>query len=235
MGRIISVANQKGGVGKTTTCVNLTAALHERGCRVLLCDFDPQGNSTSGMGVDKSRTPTVYELLCGTATTADAIVSTPYGDVLPASRSLSGAEIELAYEDEREFYLKKALAPLRESYDVILIDCPPSLGLLPLNAFCAADGILVPVQCEYYALEGLSDLVFTLRAVRKKLNPTLDIDGILLTMYDSRTNLSAQVAAEVKKYFPGKVLGAVIPRNVRLSEAPSFGMPVFYYDKYSRG
>lgn len=235
MGRIVSVANQKGGVGKTTTCVNLTAALHERGYRTLLCDFDPQGNSTSGMGVSKTSIPTIYELICGKSSSTKTIVSTPYGDVLPASRSLSGAEIELAYEDEREFYLKRVLEPLRDSYDIILIDCPPSLGLLPINAFCAAEGVLVPVQCEYYALEGLSDLVFTLRGIRKKLNPTLDIDGILLTMFDSRTNLSAQVASEVKKYFPGKVLSAVIPRNVRLSEAPSFGKPVFYYDKYSRG
>ena len=235
MGRIISVSNQKGGVGKTTTCVNLTAALKERGYKVLLCDFDPQGNASSGMGVDKTRTPSVYELICGDASFEETIAETPYGDLLPASRTLSGAEIELAYEEEREFFLKKILEPVREQYDVILIDCPPSLGLLPLNAFCAADGILVPVQCEYYALEGLSDLVFTLRAVKKKLNPDLNIDGILLTMYDARTNLSAQVAAEVKKYFPGKVLGAVIPRNVRLSEAPSFGKPVFYYDKLSRG
>jgi len=235
MGKIIAVVNQKGGVGKTTTAVNLTCALNESGKRALLVDFDPQGNATSGMGVDKNVAPTVYEALLGTVEAARAVLSTRYGPVLPANKSLSGAEIELVSVEEREYLLKRALAPLRDAYDFILIDCPPSLGLLPLNALCAADTVLVPVQCEYYALEGLSDLMYTVRAVRGKLNPALDLEGVLLTMYDGRTNLSGQVAAEVKRFFPGKLYATVIPRNVRLSEAPSHGMPVQHYDRGSRG
>ena len=236
MGKILAVVNQKGGVGKTTTAVNLTASLHELGLKVLLVDFDPQANATSGLGVDKRRIrQSVYDVVINGTDIGPAIVKTPYGDVLPSDPDLAGAGVELISMANANYQLAEVLKKVKDQYDLILIDCPPSLELLTLNGLCAADGILVPVQCEYYALEGLSDLVFTLRAVRKKLNPTLDIDGILLTMYDSRTNLSAQVAAEVKKYFPGKVLGAVIPRNVRLSEAPSFGMPVFYYDKLSRG
>jgi len=235
MAKIIAIVNQKGGVGKTTTCVNLTAALKEKGARVLLCDVDPQGNSTSGMGVDKNSGATTYELLCGEAETSEALRRTDYGDVLPSNKMLSGAEIELVGEEKREYKLKAILDGIAGNYDYILIDCPPSLGLLTLNALCAADSVLVPVQCEYYALEGLSDLIYTIRVVKKQLNPALDLAGILLTMFDSRTNLSVQVADEVKRHFPGKIYATVVPRNVRLSEAPSFGMPVLNYDRTSRG
>ena len=235
MGKIIAVVNQKGGVGKTTTAVSLTCALYESGKRTLLVDFDPQGNATSGMGVDKQVAPTVYEALLGGVEAGRSVISTRYGPLLPANKALSGAEIELVNVERREHLLATALAPIRDKYDFILIDCPPSLGLLPLNALCAADTVLVPVQCEYYALEGLSDLMYTVRAVRGKLNPTLDLEGILLTMFDGRTNLSSQVAAEVKRFFPGKMYATVIPRNVRLSEAPSHGMPVQHYDRGSRG
>lgn len=235
MARIIAIANQKGGVGKTTTCVNLTAALHERGLRVLLVDLDPQGNSSSGIGADKNEGATIYEVISGDAPIRDVIRRTGYGDVIASNKTLAGAEIELVGVENRETIVRRALAPVREDYDFILIDCPPSLGLITLNALCAADGVLVPVQCEYYALEGLADLMYTLRLVRSRLNTALELDGILLTMYDSRTNLSAQVAEEVKRHFPGKLFSAVIPRNVRLSEAPSFGRPIFDYDRASRG
>ncbi|NLM61905.1 MAG: ParA family protein [Clostridiales bacterium] len=235
MGRIIAIVNQKGGVGKTTTCVNLAAALIEKGKKVLLCDMDPQGNATSGMGVDKGAGKTTYDLILGDVSAKDIVVRTDFGDVLPANKALSGAEIELVYIPEREYCLKKSLDELRNLYDVILIDCPPSLGLLTVNALCAADGVIIPVQCEYYALEGLSDLIYTIRVVKKGLNRNLDIDGILLTMYDSRTNLSIQVAEEVKRHFPGKIYSVVIPRNVRLSEAPSHGLPVIAYDPGSKG
>ena len=235
MAKIIAIVNQKGGVGKTTTCVNLTAALTEKGKRVLLCDLDPQGNSTSGMGVDKDAETTVYDLLMGGGELRDAVKQTEYGDVIPANKLLSGAEIELVTAEGREYTLKRILDAARGNYDYIMIDCPPSLGLLTINALCAADGVLVPVQCEYYALEGLSDLIYTIRVVKKGLNPSLELEGILLTMFDSRTNLSLQVAQEVKRHFPGKIYGTVIPRNVRLSEAPSHGMPVLGYDRSSRG
>jgi chromosome partitioning protein len=235
MGRVLAVVNQKGGVGKTTTCVNLTAALKEKRKKVLLCDMDPQGNSTSGMGVNKNGANTVYELILGTADVKSAIVRTPYGDVLPANKELSGAEIELVSITDREYRLKFVIDSIKNEYDFIIIDCPPSLGLLTINALCAADAVLIPVQCEYYALEGLSDLIYTIRIVKKGLNRDLEIDGILLTMFDSRTNLSIQVAEEVKRHFPGKIYAAVIPRNVRLSEAPSHGMPVLKYDPSSRG
>ena len=236
MGKIIAVTNQKGGVGKTTTCINLTCALHQMGKKVLLCDTDPQGNSTSGMGLNKSTvSPNIYDVLINGADAASAIVSTKFGDVLPSNRVLAGAGVELVTMPEREYRLRHALAPLRDQYDFIFIDSPPSLEMLTLNALCAAEGILVPLQCEYFALEGLGDLVSSLRAIKRQMNPDLDIEGVLLTMYNGRTNLSLQVAAEVKKFFPGKVYKVVIPRTVRLSEAPSHGKPVLVYDPGSRG
>ena len=235
MGKIIAVVNQKGGVGKTTTAVNLTAALHEMGVRVLLCDFDPQANSTSGMGVDKTVSKGIYEVLIADVPTRDALVHTKYGDVLPSNKALAGAGIELIGMERREFLLKDALEQVKPDYDFIFIDCPPSLELLTLNALCAADAILVPVQGEYFALEGLSDLMNTVRIVRRSLNPRLELEGVLLTMFDGRTNLALQVAQEVKHYFPGKVYATVIPRNVRLSEAPSHGKPITSYDRTSRG
>ena len=233
MAKTIAVVNQKGGVGKTTTCVNLTAALAESGKRVLLCDFDPQANSTSGMGIDKSTG--IYEVITGSMTAETALTHTRFGDVLPSSGALAGAGIELIGVEHREQALKNALSGLDGKYDYILIDCPPSLELLTLNALCAADSILVPVQAEYFALEGLSDLMNTVRLVRRGLNPRLELEGVLLTMYDGRTNLAAQVADEVKRYFPGKVYATVIPRNVRLSEAPSHGKPITDYDPFCRG
>ena len=236
MAKIIAVVNQKGGVGKTTTTVNITAALHSLGKRVLLCDFDPQANATSGMGVDKNTaSPNVYDLLVSDADPAKAVVSTKYGDVLPSNKALAGAGIEMIGIDGREELLKNALNTLSGEYDFIFIDCPPSLELLTVNALCAANSLLVPVQCEYYALEGLSDLLSTVRLVKRGLNPQLAMEGVLLTMFDSRTNLSLQVAEEVKRHFPGQVYATVIPRNVRLSEAPSHGKPIQAYDPYSRG
>ncbi len=236
MAKTIAIVNQKGGVGKTTTCVNLAAALHALGQRVLVCDFDPQGNATSGLGVDKTTlNPSIYEVLVSGAPIQKAVVSTPWCDVLGSNKSLSGATVEMIAMERREYLLKNALSQLAEGYDYILIDCPPSLELLTLNGLCAAQRILVPVQCEYYALEGLSDLLTTIRIVKRSLNPELGLEGVLLTMYDGRTNLSMQVAEEVKRHFPGKVYASVIPRNVRLSEAPSHGKPVMSYDPWSRG
>ena len=235
MAKIISIVNQKGGVGKTTTCVSLTAALAEQKKRVLLCDFDPQANSTSGMGVDKTVSKGVYEVLVSDIPAAEAVAHTRFGDVLPSNKALAGAGIELIGMENREYLLRDALETLRPQYDYIFIDCPPSLELLTLNALCASNSILVPVQGEYFALEGLSDLMNTVRIVRRSLNPRLELEGVLLTMFDSRTNLSLQVAEEVKRHFPGQVYATVIPRNVRLSEAPSHGMPVLDYDPYSRG
>ena len=235
MGKIVAIVNQKGGVGKTTTAVNLTAALHEKGARVLLCDFDPQANATSGMGISRHGKKTSYDVVISGVNPYDAVVKTPFGDVIPSSSDLAGAAVELISMEQREYRLKKALAGLRAGYDYIFIDCPPSLELLTLNGLCAADGILVPVQCEYYALEGLSDLMATMRAVKRRLNPQITMFGVLLTMFDGRTNFSNQVAQEVRKHFPGKVYATAIPRNVRLAEAPSYGVPVLGYDRHSRG
>ena len=236
MAKTIAFVNQKGGVGKTTSCVNLGSCLQAVGARVLVCDFDPQGNATSGFGVDKGAVfPTVYDVLISGAPVESAIVHTKYSDVLPANKALAGASVEMIPMERREYLLKDALAKVASQYDFILIDCPPSLELLTLNCLCAADTVLVPVQCEYYALEGLSDLLSTIRIVKGRLNPGIALEGLLLTMYDGRTNLSLQVAEEVKRHFPGKVFATVIPRNVRLSEAPSHGKPVNAYDGSSRG
>ena len=235
MGKIIAVANQKGGVGKTTTCVNLTAALKQLGARVLLVDFDPQGNSTSGMGLSKRSRPNAYDIIIEGEPARDAVLKLPYGDVIPSNTDLSGAEVQLVNVRRRELKLKEALAPLRDDYDYIFIDCPPSLGLLPINAFAAADSILVPLQCEYYAMEGVADLTESIALIRKHLNPALQIEGILLTMYDARLNFSEQVEEELRKYFGDKVYGTKIPRNVRLAEAPSHGLPITEYEKHSKG
>lgn len=235
MGKTIAIVNQKGGVGKTTTSVNLSAALHDQGAKVLVCDFDPQANSTSGLGVDKTLSPSIYDVIMGTVPAEQAVVSTPWCDVLPSNKALSGATVELIHMERREYRLKDALEPIRDQYDFLFIDCPPSLELLTLNGLCAAQTLLVPVQCEYFALEGLSDLLYTIRLAKQALNPTLELEGVLLTMYDGRTNLSMQVAEEVKRHFPGKVYATPIPRNVRLSESPSYGKPIQAYDRLSRG
>ena len=236
MGKIIAVVNQKGGVGKTTTTVNLTACLHDLGLKVLLCDFDPQANATSGFGLEKKKLKqTIYDVIINDMPVQSAIVSTKFGDVLPASADLAGAGVELLSMENPNFCLKQALSAVKDDYDLIFIDCPPSLEMLTLNALAAADSILIPVQCEYFALEGLSDLMNTMRMVKKRINPNLEIFGVALTMFDGRTNFSTQVAQEVRRHFPGKVYATVIPRNVRLAEAPSHGIPVIAYDKHSRG
>ena len=238
MGKIIAVAKQKGGVGKTTTAVNLAASLGALGKKTLLVDADPQGNTTSGVGVDRrSCKLSTYQVLVSGDKAKDAIVSTEYKnlELLPSNMDLAAAEIEMASLDQRESRLKEALAPIRAGYDYIFIDCPPSLGLITTNALNAADTLLIPIQCEYYALEGLSQLMNTVRRVKRQYNDTLDLEGVLLTMYDGRLNLTQQVVEEVKKYFPRKVFKTVIPRTVRLSEAPGFGQPALYYDKGNRG
>ncbi len=238
MGKIIAIVNQKGGVGKTTTTVSLAAALGLLGKTVLLVDLDPQGNATSGVGQNKRQGgASVYDLLIGKAQPQEAVRQTAFTNLslLSSGIQLAGAEIELIELPRRENRLKAALAPLRASYDYLLIDCPPALGLLTLNALCAADTLIVPIQCEYYALEGLAQLMDTVRRVRRTYNQTLDIEGVLLTMYDGRLNLTQQVVSEVKKFFPRKVFSTPVPRSVRLAEAPGFGRPIQYYDRGSRG
>ena len=239
MGKIIAFANQKGGVGKTTTAVNLSAALayRTRG-RVLLVDSDPQGNATSGLGINKREVKhSVYDVVIGSCGAKEAVIRTKYKnlDIMPSSIDLAAAEIELVDMENRALRLKNALATIQNDYDYICIDCPPSLGLLTLNALASCTSILVPIQCEFYALEGLSQLMATVRTVKRLYNAYIDMEGVLLTMYDARLNLTMQVVEEVKKYFPQKVFKTVIPRNVRLSEAPSFGEPVIYYDFASKG
>jgi chromosome partitioning protein len=233
--KILAITNQKGGVGKTTTSVNLAACLATLGCRVLLIDLDPQGNSTTGCGIFKKEAlPSVYQILLGVATLEQAIVKTDFGfDVIPANRELAGAEVELIDMAHREVQLKEALADA--AYDFVLIDCPPALNLLTVNALTAADSVMIPMQCEYYALEGLTDLVTTLRKVRANLNPRLEIEGLLRTMYNPQSTLNQQVSADLESHFSGKVYRTVIPRNVRLAEAPSYGKPVIAFDKSSKG
>ncbi len=238
MPKIIAVANQKGGVGKTTTAVNLASCLAYAGKKTLLIDCDPQSNSSSGVGADElPHTLSVYECLADSSVTKDAVLKTKFVNLylIPSSVDLSAAEIELAYEEKREFFLKNAIEKIKNDFDYIIIDSPPSLGMITINILTAADSVLIPIQCEYYALEGVSQLIKTIRAVKKKLNPSIDIEGILATMYDGRTNLSIQVLEEVKKFFPDKLYKTVIPRNIRLSEAPSFGEPIIKYDRTSKG
>lgn len=238
MAKTVSIINQKGGVGKTTTAVNLSAAIGALGKKVLICDIDPQGNTTSGYGVNKRALKTAaYDVLINGEPTAQAILHTKFKnvDIMPSDINLAGAEVEMIALEHRESRLKSALASVWEQYDYVFLDCPPSLGLITINALCASDSFLVPIQCEYYALEGLAQLMTTVRQIKRLYNPHIELEGVLLTMYDGRLNLTAQVVEEVKKFFPKKVYSTTIPRNVRLSEAPSFGEPVMYYDRNSKG
>lgn len=238
MSKIVAVFNQKGGVGKTTTAVNLAAAVGAKGYRVLLADIDPQGNSTSGLGVNKREIrSSTYDMLIHGVSPEDILIHTKFEnlDLLPANMNLAAADLELVYMEKREYCLKQALAGLLDKYDYIFMDCPPSLGLISLNAMVATDTILVPIQCEYFALEGMAQLMTTLRQVKRLHNPGIELEGVLLTMFDGRLNLTQQVVDEVKRFFPKKVFATTIPRNVRLSEAPSFGSPVLYYDRASKG
>lgn len=235
MAKIIAVANQKGGVGKTTSCVNLCAALTTLGKKVLLVDGDPQGNASTGMGVAKSTRPNTYDMIINSTPAAECVKHTDSGDVIPASKELAAASVELIDAERREYVMRDALMTLYSDYDYIFIDCPPSLELLTVNALVAADSVLIPMQCEYYALEGIADLMTSIKMCKKRLNRRLDVEGIILTMYDARANLTNQVASELRKFLTGKVYETVIPRSIRLSEAPSHGMPGIVYDRANKG
>ncbi len=238
MSKTVSILNQKGGVGKTTTAVNLSACIGDKDKRVLLIDIDPQGNTTSGFGIDKRKTKlSSYDILVGEEKAENVIIHTEFKniDIIPSNMDLAGAELEIIDKKGRESLLKNALAPVWDKYDYVFLDCPPSLGLITLNALTASDTFLVPIQCEYYALEGLSQLMSTVRQIKRLYNPYIELEGVLLTMYDGRLNLTRQVVEEVKKFFPKKVYSTTIPRNVRLSEAPSFGQPIIYFDRASKG